>query len=297
VPRNRIGLPGTLATLDGRARPVVVLNHHLRVTMPRNLAQYVKVGKTGTFTILELLLRAAIAAPGAPPWLCTPNMPYGNSNCAVAEVAYGAERLYGSGDVTRPATTWQRGHRFFTTLREPVERTASEFSYFCVGCGDNNKFCSRMNAACVEDRTNFTTWVQRAPAQYVRRFSRFWPGMSYLHAYTQGFPGLPPVTMDDVERAARALTRESSLVIFTDELNTSDMATQRVALDRLRAWLGGNASRAARALENVTRFPHENAGAPETRHAITAAERRLVCELNWADCLLYERIRGRPCAC
>jgi len=264
----------------------------------RDLVHFVKVGKTGTYTVQELLLRAAIAAPGAVPWLCTPGMPYGNADCAVAEVAYGAERLFGSGDVGRAATPWQRGHRFFTTLREPVERTVSEFSYFCVRCLDENKFCGRMAADCVHNNTNFTTWIYRAPNQFVRRFSRFWPDMSYLHSYVQGFPDLAPVTTDDVDRAARALTRPSTLVLYTDQLNNSDMATQRAALDRLRAWLGGgNASRAARALEKVTSFPHENAGSPETRHAISAAERRLVCELNWADCLLYERVRGRRCAC
>lgn len=263
----------------------------------RDLSIYVKVGKTGTSTMQELLLRAAVAAPGAPPWLCTPGMPHGNADCTVAEVGYGTERLFGSGDVYRAATPWQRGRRFFTTLREPVERTVSEFQYFCVRCEDAQKFCGRMNADCVHQNVTLAQWAARAPNQLVRRFSRFWPEMTYLHSYVRGFPQLAPVSMADVERAVASLTRESSCVIYTDEMNTSDMATQRVALDRLRAWLGGDASRAARALENVTGFPHENAGSSDTRHALTAAERRLVCEVNWADCLLYERVRGRPCAC
>ena len=266
--------------------------------MPRDLALFVKMGKTGSSTMQQLLLRAAAAAPGVPQWLCTPGMAIGNADCARAEVAYGAERVFGSGDVYRLATAWQRGHRLFTTLREPVERAVSEFDFFCKGCGDDQKFCGRLSTACTNNQTKFATWVRRAPNQFVRRFSRFWPEMTHLQAYVRGFPGLPPVSRDDVDRAVRALTRPSSLVIFTDEMNTSDMATQRVALDRLRAWLGGaNASRAARALENVTRFPRENAAAPGSKYAPTAAERRLVCALSWADCLLYERVRGRPCAC
>lgn len=268
--------------------------------MVRDLTLYVKVGKTGTSTVSLLLLRAAVASPlGALNWLCTPGMIYDVAGCAHAEVAYGAERLYGSGDVFRPASATRRGHRFFTTLREPVERTVSEYTYFCLRCGDENKFCGRMTRTdCVHQNVTFAQWAARAENQFTRRFARFWPGLSYLQSYVRGFPDLVPVTMADVESAVRTLTRESSFVIFTDELNTSDVATQRAALDRLRAWLGGgNASRAVRALENVASFPHENAAAPGTKHIPTAEERRLVCRLNWADCQLYERLRGRRCAC
>ena len=270
----------------------------------RDLALYVRVGKTGSSTIQELLLRAAVASLPPPPpraahagsahWLCTPGMPYGNADCATAELAFGAERLYGSGDVTRHATTWQRGHRMFTTLREPVERAVSEFVYFCARCDDMQKFCGRMSAACVNNNTNFTTWIHRAANQYTRRFYRYWPDMSYLHSYVSGFPELAPVTMEDVDRAVRVLTHESALVLYTDELNTSDMATQRTTLNRLRSWLGGDA---ACALKAIHTFPWANAGSPETRYVPTAEERRLVCELNWADCQLYVRLRNRSCAC
>jgi hypothetical protein len=269
---------------------------HLPTPM-RDLALYVRVGKTGSSSIQELLLRAAVATLGASPWLCTPGMPRTNADCARAEVAFGAERLYGSGDVYKSASAWQRGRRFFATLREPVERVASEYVYFCVHCLDAGKFCGRLSSACMNNRTNFTVWVQRGPNQYTSRFSRHWPAMSYLQAYVRGFPGLAPVHMGDVDRAFATLTRPSTLLLWTDEMS-GDGATQRVALDRLRAWLGGaNASRAARALENVTSFPRENTALPETRYALTAAERRLVCELNWADCALYQRVRNKSCAC
>ena len=272
--------------------------------MKHDLAVYVRVGKTGSCSIQELLLRAAVASPPPPPgaahaphWLCTPGMPRTNADCAHAEVAFGAERLYGSGDVYKPTSAWQRGRRFFATLREPVARTVSEFDYFCKACLDDRKFCGRFSSECVNNQTNFSAWAQRAPNQFVRRFSRFWPEMTYLQAYVRGFPGLAPVTMGDVDRAVATLTRPNTLLLWTDEMG-GDAATQRVALDRLRAWLGGaNASRAARALENVHTFPHENVGVSETRHGLTAAERRLVCELNWADCVLYQRVRNRSCAC
>ena len=33
--------------------------------------------------------------------------------------------------------------RYFTVLREPLERMVSSYNYFCVGCADNNAHCSR----------------------------------------------------------------------------------------------------------------------------------------------------------
>ena len=264
-----------------------------------DLSLYVLVGKTGSSTMRALLLHAAVASPN-PAWLCTPGMPHGNADCARAEVALGAERRDGSGDVSRAATGWQRGRRFFTTLREPVERAASEYAYFCLWCGDENKFCGRMaRTDCVHRNVTFAQWLVRAPNQYTRRFARFWPGLSYSQSYVRGFPELAPVTRGDLDRAVATLTRPSSLVVYLDEMNTSDLAVQRAALDRLRAWLGGgNGSHAARALADVATFPHENALPSELRYVPTAAERRLACSVNDMDCALYARLRpNRSCAC
>jgi len=278
-----------------------------------DLALFQRVGKTGSSTIHTLfLLAAASTRSRGTEWLCTPNRfgPQHATPCSArAELAIGGAPVYGTGDVAHNASPWRRGLRLFTTLREPVERTVSEWLYFCKMCGDrlarpssvgDGKFCGRIsNTSCAaRGGMSLSEWAERAPNHYTRQFSRHWPEQSFLHAYTHGFPEAAPVSMRDVDVATRVLTHPSSLVLYTDEMdNVTNPAAQRVALERLRAWLGGpNHSRAARALAPVEAFPRENAAS--VRYVPTPAERALLCRANWADCLLWERLRpGRACAC
>lgn len=263
----------------------------------QDLTVVVRVGKTGSSSLYQLLISAATSQShaGGVEWLCWPNRfgtRYAAACSARAEVAIGASPVYGSGDVARGATEWRRGLRMLTTLREPATRTVSEFGYFCLACGDENKFCGRINAQCLRNRTNFTEWVVRAPNQYVRQFSHFWPAQSFLHEYANGFS--TPVTMADVDRATRTLTRNTSRVLHVDDPNPA------AQLERLRRWLDGgvpNRSRAARALANIRTMPHENVRSLEARYVPSTTERALVCRANWADCLLWERLGRGRCAC
>lgn len=263
----------------------------------QDLAVVVRVGKTGSSSLYQLLLSAAASQShaGGVEWLCWPNR-FGTRHAAAcpahSEVAIGGAPVYGSGDVARGATAWRRGLRMLTTLREPAMRTVSEFGYFCLACGDENKFCGRINDQCLRNRTNFTEWVVRAPNQYVRQFSRFWPAQSFLHEYVHG--SSTPVTMQDVDRATQVLTRNTSRVLHVDDPKPA------AQLERLRLWLDGgvpNRSRAARALAGVHGFPHENAAPLAAQYAPTPMERALVCATNWADCLLWERLGRGRCVC
>lgn len=232
-------------------------------------------------------------------WLCIPAFFDSLSDtaveCANAEVALTAERVWGSGNVHRPSKTTRRGHRLLTTLREPITRLVSEYAYMCQRCGDHRKFCGRMTVTGCPN-ASFTQWVARAPNYYTRLFASYWPDMSFLRAYVHGFPKMHALSVRDVARAHVTLTRASSFVIYTDEMG-ADALTQAEALGRLRAWLGGADSRAAAALAGVRAFPHANVLPRDLAYKPTPAERRFACEVYWADCALYLMIRNVSCTC
>lgn len=263
-----------------------------------DLAVVVRVEKTGSSSLYQLLIAAAAASHGGDAdWLCWPNrlgMSHAAPCPAHAEVAIGAAPVYGSGDVARDASVWRRGLRMLTTLREPVARVASEHAYFCLECAEKNRFCGRSSPFCSDkNRTNFTDWALRAPNHVVQKFARSWPSQSFLREFVDGFS--TAVSMRVVDRATQVLTRNTSLVLYVDD---PDQAAQ---LARLRAWLDdgvpGGRSRAARALASVRAFPHENALPKEAQYVPTAAERAIACNANWADCLIWERLGRGRCAC
>lgn len=274
----------------------------------RDLAVYVQVGKTGSSSLRALFLEAAKLAgprlaatePLESRWLCVPGFLDSLSDtvvaCANAEVALRAERVWGSGNVYRPPHPTRRGHRMFTTLREPIARLVSEYTYMCRQCSDRGKFCGHLTVTGCPN-VSFAQWVRRAPNHYTRLFSAHWPDLRFFHAYVHGFPMTHTLSSDDVARAHATLSHASSLVLYTDEMGAT-ASTQADALGRLRAWLGGaNDSRAAAALAAVRSFPHTNALPQDLAYAPTAAERRLACAIYWADCALYNRLRNASCAC
>lgn len=278
--------------------------------MWRDLTIHVHVEKTGSSSLRELLNAAAhidtprhtAERPSESSWLCIPtegvigedNVPVA---CAQSEVAYWAENVWGSGDVHLSATSWRRGHRMLTTLREPIERLVSEFGYFCLRCKDAEKYCGRIvGTDCVNGQHNFSAWAARAPNPYTRQFAAFWPGLSFRNAKMRGFPDAPPVSEGDVARAVITLARDATFVIWQDEMSGM---RQSAVIARLRAWLGGhNHSRAAAALTHVDHFPHENALQTRFKYSPSASERALACRLYAADCDLYARLRPDAlCTC
>lgn len=271
----------------------------------RDLAVLVHVGKTGSSTARRLFLDAARlpeAGNGSrdpwATWLCGMGLNgtlwKTEAVCARSDIANGPRSTWGDGDIRRPGTRARRGIRMITTLREPIARIVSEYAFFCLGCGDYRQFCGKfVHTGCgTRARPSFVQWAARAPNQYVRQFSRHWPQRTHFRALAHGFPGAPEIDQYAVMRAYRALSDPSTLVLWTEDMSR-DGPRQ---LSRVRAWLG-NDTNAASALRNVSAFPHINSRPHHRGYKISAAQRRAACAANWADCALYELLRGRPCAC
>ena len=268
-----------------------------------------QVVKTGSSTLRALLFAAAArvhtpsvatnTTTGLASWLCLRGVLALNPldfqrHCpSDSEVVMGSHQAYGSGRLIRPAHTLRRGLRLLTTLREPLDRSVSEYTYMCLRCQDRSLFCRpHVGHAHCPNQTSFVEWIRYVPNQFTRQFARYWLGNSYFQSYVRGFAGHPRVTPRDVDAAFKTLSNPRSFVLWTDSMQG---VRQCETLARLRAWLGGDASRA---LAAVNAFPHANALPVASRYTPTPEERREACEVLWADCALYARLRpNRTCAC
>ena len=274
-----------------------------------DLVVHGQVTKTGSSTLRALLIAAATRVhtssvattnnTGLANWLCLRgvlalNPPDFQRHCPDdSEVVMGSHQAYGSGHVIRPAHTLRRGLRLLTTLREPLDRSVSEYTYMCLRCQDQGRFCHpHVGHARCPNQTSFVEWIRYAPNQFTRQFARYWLANSYFQSHTRGFAGHPRATSRDVDQAFKTLSNPRSYVLWTDTLQG---VQQRETLARLRAWLGG---KAAKALAHVHSFPRVNALPSSSRYAPSAAERREACQILWADCELYARLRpNRTCDC
>ena len=99
------------------------------------LVLYVHEGKTGSSTVRHVL-QAAQSACSQDQWLCelsdSSNVTF--ETCQHSDVVIGPA-LYGT------CSLFRRPCRYFTVMREPVDRLVSSYNYFCLSCKENGKFC------------------------------------------------------------------------------------------------------------------------------------------------------------
>ena len=228
-----------------------------------------------------------------------------NSLCASKDVVTGDG--YGSCARVQPAA---RPCRYFTVLREPMNRLLSEWRYFCLGCAESGKFCGRDVTTRCPNMT-IAEWAARQPNQYVRNFGQGWARhvpANYSHArayycsYVSGFTrrgcgdeagslvSTPPpdLTELDLERAAAALSAPDMLTLWTDQLDSPSDGWPRLA-----RWLQG--TRAGDALAAAPLPEPDNVG--HNHDEPLAEELRAACRINELDCRLYTRLRNQSCAC
>ena len=272
--------------------------HSDRLVDMRDLVVLVHASKTGSSSARSLFLDAALRNSSRAPWVCVLGRDDPQSKteraCAGADVAIGPRGPWGDGDVRRAPTRSQRGIRMLTTLREPISRLISEYAYFCLNCGDYRKYCGKfVRTGCgTARRPTFTQWVARAPNQYTRHFAAHWPPQTWFRNSARGFPNATAINERSVTRAYETLSSASALVLWTEDMAT-DGPRQ---LSKLREWLGADTNVAA-ALRNVSAFPRANSRRRNRNYNISQTQRRAACAANWADCALYELLRGRSCAC
>jgi len=245
------------------------------------LVLYVHEGKTGSSTVRSTVLAAQFASQDQ--WLCdlrhSSNWTF--ETCQHTDVVIGAQ--YGD------CILFRRPCRYFTVLREPVDRLVSSYNYFCLSCSEQGKFCWRnvqaeqlWNASCPS--MSFLHYTAIYANMYTWHFGR---GVTpYYDNVLQGFAHEKPLANSDFVAARTALTQPDMLLIWTDELGGG-------AWDRLERWLSG--TRAAAAMRH-SRKKNETAHANTAlayAYTPTAAERKRACVINHFDCELYKSLRSR----
>ena len=262
------------------------------------LVLYVHEGKTGSSTVRHVL-QAAQSASSQDQWLCelsdSSNVTF--ETCQHSDVVIGPA-LYGT------CSLFRRPCRYFTVMREPVDRLVSSYNYFCLSCKENGKFCwtnvqaERLwNASCPS--MSFLEYTAIYANMYTWHFGR--RVMPYYDNMHQGFAHEKPLANSDFVAARRALTQPDMLLIQTDELDGG-------AWDRLERWLSGTRAAAAmRHSRQKNETTHRHA-ALAYAYTPTAAERErtctctctcmytctcMSCVINHFDCELYKSLRSR----
>ena len=115
--------------------------------------------------------------------------------------------------------------QYLTSLREPGNRTVSEYNYFCRSCAEGGTLCNSVTGC---PHTGFMQWARGHAEQFTQHFSPplwppapqwvkvddnddvplpngLWPSL-YFYQYSRGFPARPRVNDTDYERALRVLS-------------------------------------------------------------------------------------------
>ena len=191
---------------------------------------------------------------------------------------------YGACDAVKP-----RPCQYFTTIREPLARLISEYSYFCLACQDKKKFCEpvgRLNPARCPHQMSIVEWARNFSNPYTHHFSRSWTGNrtrhGYYHAKSTGFGDLPvaerKASAKNYESALMNLSKPDMLVLKTEELSS-------MGWNRLGNFLGQSNLADFASKSNV----HEHDYEP------TQAERDVMREANGWDIKLYQHLAEYTC--
>ena len=208
------------------------------------LTVFVEVGKTGSTTIKNTILDAVSAemssycaidlrsrqlAKGKTVRACSGSAivckplpaPMDPSHPAIPDVCL-AVAAVGAPFGTCATVSPGRRCQYLTSLREPGNRTVSEYNYFCRACAEGGKLC---NADTGCPHVSFLHWARSHAEQFTQHFAPpMWPPTtrwirieddaedkedrrsSYYYQYAHGFPDRPKVTSADYERALHVLS-------------------------------------------------------------------------------------------
>lgn len=212
---------------------------------------YVQIGKTGSSSFKHSLLSAADSAKASgEDFLCViDNRPednyylqeselkYRKSQCNGSAIVYGAGVQFGDCALVAP-----RRCQYLTLLREPGNRTISEYNYYCRGCAEKSpeglgKFCGGyVDAGCPD--ISLAGWASSRANQYTQLFRKPWGASSktneqYYEQYYAGFPS-HNVTASDADKAMKVLSGSAEdapmLAVPLEQLTAS--------WPKIAAWLG-----------------------------------------------------------
>jgi len=126
----------------------------------------------------------------------------------------------------------KRSCRYFTTMRDPLDRIISSYNYFCLDCRENGKFCAKerdnLGWGCPRN-FSFTEWVDKFPNQFVRRFGRNWyalkqEGSGYYHEYLHGFENLDVISDAEYDKTLNLLRDPKKMfIVWIDQMNSSSV--------------------------------------------------------------------------
>jgi len=199
------------------------------------LTVFVEVGKTGSTTVKGTMHKAVELRGNV---YCIINLQrLAVERGVVPQVCYGSAMIFGAsfGDCTVLAPG--RRCQYLTTLREPGNRTVSEYNYFCRNCanttGCRDKCCS-MNPPC--PNISFLEWARNHAESFTQHFAPpAWPPTrkwtksesgrrsSFFYQYTHGFPARPRVNGTDYERALHVLSGDGPVPMLAIKLEQLDV--------------------------------------------------------------------------
>jgi hypothetical protein len=193
------------------------------------LTIFVVVGKTGSTTVHQTITKA-VASSGTS--YCVIDVrKHDTRPCFGSAVAFGA----GFGSCAALAPGSRSRCQYLTTLREPGNRTVSEYNYFCRGCAEGGTFCNSVTGC---PNTSFVKWARDHAEQFTQHFSPpLWPPTTqwvqtedeeadqagchrskYWCQYSHGFPDRPRVNDTDYERALSVLSGDGPTPMLTIKL-------------------------------------------------------------------------------
>ena len=170
------------------------------------LTVFVVVGKTGSTTV-HLTIMNAVASSNTS--YCVIDVRRHDTRpCFGNAIVFGAG--FGSCTELPPGSRCQ----YLTTLREPGNRTVSEYNYFCRGCAEGGVLCNSVTGC---PHTSFMQWARDHAEQFTQHFSPpLWPPTTrwvqtegeerdpagslrsrYWYQYSHGFPDRPRVNDTD----------------------------------------------------------------------------------------------------
>ena len=241
-------------------------------------------------------------------------------------VTWATASWYGRCDDDHVASKSRSPCRYFTSLRDPIERVLSGYIYFCLLCEEDNRYCNKpghyvslMPGSTKQCPTNvtFVDWAQMKQNLYTRHFARVWNSTDQYYAEVHWNAKLSyakllshsVTTQQQYDAALAALTSPNMLVLWSDELGKKGRLGP--AYSKLAAWLadpltGNEKSAASKASSLHVRNSKEPPA--DTKTAVARAsvatnsvhervfvptkeELEQVREINAFDIRLYEALR------
>lgn len=238
------------------APAALVLHEKREEVFPPAVIGYVSFGKVGS-SLLRKLMEARAKALGWEHYrreedreICHSYNTEGTPDCADVPDGYVVQTQYGFCEALHNTTG--RECRYFTILREPVERLVSAWNYFCRACAEGGSFCvddqkerdkkkAEGKALPRDDHgipigdvpnscpdMDVVSFAVHKGNNYVRQFSGLYTGR-LGHSST----GLGDRDLNETHLAAAtgALRRQDMLVLFTDELSDEGLKALGSQLD------------------------------------------------------------------